>query len=116
SIMLSWGKNFFLTDLLIDFFPLYNKFRAITSIQVIAELCLPALAILGLQAFFRASKEEQFSALKKSGIALASILIILFGLKATMSFSGQNDAYYAQMFQQAGTGFIAALTEDRQAM
>lgn len=116
SILLSWGKNFFLTDLLIDYFPLYNKFRAITSIQVIAELCFPVLAVLGLQAFFRASKEKQFTALKKSGIAFATILVILFVLKATMDFSGNNDAYYAQMFQQAGTGFIAALTEDRQAM
>ncbi|HLW62046.1 MAG TPA: YfhO family protein, partial [Flavobacterium sp.] len=116
SIMLSWGKNFFLTDLLIDFFPLYNKFRAITSIQVIAELCFPVLAVLGLQAFFKASKTEQFNALKKSGITLGSIVILLFVLKATMDFSGANDAYYAQMFQQAGNGFIAALTEDRQAM
>jgi len=116
SIMLSWGKNFFLTDLLIDFFPLYNKFRAITSVQVIAELCFPVLAVLGLQAFFKASKTEQFNALKKSGITLGSIVILLFVLKATMDFSGANDAYYAQMFQQAGNGFIAALTEDRQAM
>ncbi len=116
SIMLSWGKNFFMTDFLIDYLPLYNKFRAITSIQVIAELCFPVLAALGLQAFFKTSKEEQFDALKKSGIAIGSIIVLLFVLKGTMDFSGLIDGYYAQMFQQAGNGFIAALTEDRKSM
>src|SRR5690554_1678891 len=116
SIMLSWGKNFFMTDFVIDYLPLYDKFRAITSIQVIAELCFPVLAALGLQAFFKASKEDQFNALKKTGITLGSLIVLLFVLKATMDFSGLNDAYYAQMFQQAGNGFVAALTEDRKSM
>ena len=36
SLLLSYGKNLeFLTDLFIDYFPLYNKFRAVSSIQVI---------------------------------------------------------------------------------
>ena len=53
SIMLSWGKNFdFLTSLFIDFFPLYNKFRAVSSIQIILELCIPILAIFGVKEFF----------------------------------------------------------------
>lgn len=116
SILLSWGHNFFLTDFLIDNFPLYNKFRAITSIQVIAELCFPILAILGLQAFFKASKEEQFNALKKSGITFGALLILLFVMKSMMSFSGANDSYYMQMFQEAGSAFISALVEDRKAM
>lgn len=116
SILFSWGKNFFMTDFLIDYLPLYDKFRAITSIQVIAELCFPVLAALGLQAFFKASKEDQFNALKKTGITLGSLIVLLFVLKATMDFSGLNDAYYAQMFQQAGNEFVAALTEDRKSM
>lgn len=49
SILLSWGKNFmFLTDLFIDYFPLYNKFRAVSSMLVIAEFCIPILAVLGI--------------------------------------------------------------------
>ena len=52
SLVLSWGKNFsFLTDLFIDFMPLYDKFRAVSSIQVVLELCVPILAIMGLQSF-----------------------------------------------------------------
>lgn len=116
SIALSWGHNFFLTDFLIDTLPLYNKFRAITSIQVIAELCFPILAILGLQAFFKASKEEQFKAIKMSGIVFAGILVLLFVLKGMMDFEGANDSYYAQVFQDGGSGFISALIDDRKAM
>ena len=38
SIVLSWGKNFMpLTDFFIDYVPMYNKFRAVSSILVIAE-------------------------------------------------------------------------------
>ena len=46
SIVLSWGKNFMpLTDFFIDYVPLYNKFRAVSSILVIAEFTIPLLAI-----------------------------------------------------------------------
>ena len=49
SILLSWGKNFMpLTDLFIDYVPMYDKFRAVSSILVIAELTIPLLAVLGL--------------------------------------------------------------------
>lgn len=50
SILLSWGKNFMpLTDLFIDYMPMYNKFRAVSSILVIAEFTIPLLAILALK-------------------------------------------------------------------
>ena len=49
SLLLSWGKNLpWLTQFFIDYFPLYNKFRAVSSIQVILEFCFPVLACLGL--------------------------------------------------------------------
>lgn len=50
SIFLSWGHNMmWLTDLFIDHFPMYNKFRTVASILVIAELTMPVLAVLALQ-------------------------------------------------------------------
>ena len=50
SILLSWGKNFMgLTDFFIDYIPMYNKFRAVYSILVIAEFTIPLLAILTLK-------------------------------------------------------------------
>ncbi|MCB0805768.1 MAG: YfhO family protein [Bacteroidales bacterium] len=49
SIMLSWGKNFMpLTDFFLEYFPMYNKFRAVSMTLVIAELTLPLLAMLAL--------------------------------------------------------------------
>ena len=50
SIVLSWGKNFMpVTDFFIDYVPIYNKFRAVSSILVIAEFTIPLLAILALK-------------------------------------------------------------------
>ena len=78
SIVLSWGKNFgFLTDLFIDYVPLYNKFRAVSSIQVIAELCVPLLATLGLSAYLsdEYSKTEKFKAFKIASIAIGGLAL-----------------------------------------
>ena len=50
SIMLSWGKNFMgLTDFFIDYVPMYNKFRTVSSILVVAEFTIPLLAALTIK-------------------------------------------------------------------
>lgn len=50
SVLLSWGKNFMpLTSLFIDFFPGYDRFRAVSMTLVIAGVCVPLLAILALK-------------------------------------------------------------------
>ncbi len=50
SILLSWGKNFMgFTDLFLDYVPMYDKFRAVSSILVIAEFTIPLLAIMALK-------------------------------------------------------------------
>lgn len=115
SILMSWGKNFgFLTDLFIDFVPLYNKFRAVSSIQVIAEFCVPLLGILGLREFFSAknSSEEKKEALKKSLLYLGGLIIVGF-LLAHMSstFEGLRDGSYSE-----APGLIDALIADRKSM
>ncbi len=54
SIFLSWGHNMmWLTDWMIDHFPMYNKFRTVASILVIAEIAMPILAVLGLRELFK---------------------------------------------------------------
>ncbi|TDI76128.1 MAG: hypothetical protein E2O87_00815, partial [Bacteroidetes bacterium] len=59
SLLLSWGKNFsLLTEFFIDYAPLYNKFRAVSSIQVILEMLVPLLAIVGLHKFFLSPTES----------------------------------------------------------
>lgn len=50
SILLALGRNcMWLTDLMIDYMPMYSKFRTVESILVIAEFTMPLLAIMALQ-------------------------------------------------------------------
>lgn len=50
SIMLALGRNcMWLTDFMIDHMPMYNRFRTVESILVIAEFTMPVLAMLALQ-------------------------------------------------------------------
>lgn len=122
TLMLSWGKNFaFLTNFFIDFVPMYDKFRAVSSIQVIVELCLPILALMGLQSFFKADKSEQIDALKKTALVSLGIIVVLFLLKFLFDFAGPIDARLQQMFAQMGdptfgTEFMDALRSDRKSM
>lgn len=117
SLMLSWGKNFpILTDFFIDYFPLYNKFRAVSSIQVILELCIPVLAVLGLYSFFKVEKEEQWKALWKSSAIALGVLALLFVCKEIFSFSSESDGYFRQAYGEIGEPFVKALKEDRRAM
>jgi len=62
---------------MIDYFPLYNKFRAVSSIQVILELCAPILAILALVALFNPSIEKS-KKLKALKIAFFSVVVAGF--------------------------------------
>jgi hypothetical protein len=78
SITLAWGKHFgFLSNLFIDYFPMYNKFRTISMILTIAMVTVPLLGILAVNEFLgdKLTADEKKSALKKSffitgGIAL----------------------------------------------
>lgn len=114
SLLLSWGKNFpILTDFFIDTIPLYNKFRAVSSIQVILELCIPVLAIMGLQSFFKEEKEQQLKGLYLSGGVFFGIIVFLIAIKSQFSFSGGSDDYYLQNY---GPEFMNALKEDRKSL
>eukprot|EP01090_Pellita_catalonica_P007958 TRINITY_DN1857_c0_g1_i3.p1 TRINITY_DN1857_c0_g1~~TRINITY_DN1857_c0_g1_i3.p1 ORF type:complete len:798 (-),score=133.84 TRINITY_DN1857_c0_g1_i3:413-2806(-) len=115
SIVLSWGKNFsIITDFFIDYIPLYNKFRAVSSIQVIAELCVPLLGILALKEFFSSenSSEEKENAVKKAFYIVGgiSLLFLLFG-SSLFAFEGLRDAQYQQLPE-----LIDALVADRKSM
>ncbi len=50
SILLSWGKNCMpFTDFFLDYVPMYDKFRTVASILVIAEFKIPLLGMLALK-------------------------------------------------------------------
>ena len=114
SLLLSYGKNLgFLTDFFIDYVPLYNKFRAVSSIQVILELCIPALAVFGLARLFNdfEKKEEKLKALKFTTIITGGIALIFLMFKSSLfDFVGLRDGQYIQAY---GQDFIRAVKEDR---
>ncbi len=117
SLFLSWGKYFpALTNFFIDYVPMYNKFRAVSSIQVILELCMPVLAILGLQSFFRAEEKERWNALWKSGATALGVVVVLLFAKGMFNFTGGSDSMYLQAYGEMGPPFINALKEQRAAM
>jgi len=99
SLLLSWGKNLaFLTNFFIEYFPLYNKFRAVSSIQVILEFCFPVLACLGLYRIFQNPEAIQANKiLKWGGIFIMMLLIILFS-KGFFDFSGAMDGYLREAY------------------
>jgi hypothetical protein len=114
SLILSWGKNFpALTDFCIDYIPMYNKFRAVSSIQVILELCFPVLAIMGLQSFFKLEKEKQLKPLLQSGAVGLGLILVLFLSKSLFSFSGGSDSYFLESY---GPSFVDALKADRKSL
>ena len=98
SVMLAWGKNFmFLTNLFFDFFPGYNKFRAVTMILVIAEFCMPLLGILALDKILKQDikKPELIKALK-IGLGITGGILLLFLLFPGLagSFVSPNEAQF----------------------
>ncbi|MBS4057190.1 MAG: YfhO family protein [Bacteroidales bacterium] len=101
SILLSWGKNYMaFTNLFLDYFPGYDKFRAVSMILVIAELCIPLLALLAVnnwvknQAQFNNNRKFLFIAYGLSG----GIALIMYLSPGTFfSFFSQ---YELQQFSQ----------------
>mgnify|MGYP000461752102 FL=1 len=103
SIVLSWGKNFMpLTDFFIDYVPMYNKFRAVSSILVIAEFTIPLLAIFALKRLL-----EEPEILKQEKKPLGISLLLTAGIALLLAVapgsigSGYVPAQEAQMLQNA---------------
>lgn len=127
SILLSWGKNFMgLTDLFIDYMPMYNKFRAVSSILVIAEFTIPLLAIM---AFAKVLKEPEILIKNRKAVAVsvglsAGVCLLVYLLPD--AFTSFIPASEAQMLQNAVNqgnipqselaGIMASLSDMRENM
>jgi hypothetical protein len=98
SLLLSWGKNFpLLTNLFIDYVPFYNKFRAVSSIQVILEFAVPLLAVIGLNKFLA---DSDLKNIRRSFAIFSVPLIILLVISGSLSFVGLYDDYYSNGYGQ----------------
>lgn len=102
SIVLAWGRNFMpLTDFFIDYIPMYNKFRAVSSILVIAEFTIPLLAIFALKRIL-----DEPEIIKTNRKATITSLVLTAGVALLMSISPELftsfiPAQEAQMLQNA---------------
>ena len=117
ALILSWGDNFaFLTKFFINYVPLYNKFRAVSSIQVIIQLCVPILGVYALAQVFnqKHSKEEVLDALKKSTMVAGGLALVFLLFKSMLfDFTGNRDR---MLIEQMGPDFVRSLREDRKSI
>ena len=114
SILLAWGRNFMpLTDLFLDYFPGYNKFRTVSMILIIAEFAIPLMAMLTIKKIIdnKENRKELIKYLKYSLYIVGGICLffIVFG-KGLFSFDAQSDQGY---ISQGAQFLVDALKEDR---
>lgn len=126
SLFLSFGRHLpFISDLFFNYFPLYNKFRAVESTLVLASLFIPILAVLALNEIVnrrseipRLDKKVLYSAYIVGGISL--LIALLPGI--LLDFRGSNHQTFIQQLtgQLGDSGFAQmignALIEDRESM
>ena len=113
SIMLSWGKNFMpFTNLFIDFFPGYNKFRAVTMTLVIAQFCIPLLGILALRNYLTGllPKKTLMNGLKTATGITGGILLLI------MVFPGIAGSFLNPMETEFPDWLKTALVSDRKGL
>lgn len=116
SIFLAWGKNMlWLTELFFDYFPMYNKFRAVESILVVAEITMPLLAFMALQRIMDGSIE--WSKLRSKLLIAGGVtggLCLIAALFAN-SFD-MTSTYDAQWKNQVPNWLYEAIMDERVAM
>ena len=116
SVALAWGRNMmWLTELFFNYFPMYNKFRAVESILVVAEITMPLLGILALQQIV--DKKVAWEKLRVNMYIAGGVtagLCLVFAL-----FAGMVDvtsSYDAQWVNQVPAWLRDAIYDERIAM
>lgn len=113
SVMLAWGKNFMpLTNLFIDFFPGYNKFRAVTMILIIAQFCIPLMGFLALRDFYNGTltKKDMMKGLKIAGGITGGIMLFI------LLFPGIAGSFLNSYEKDYPSWLTQALVSDRKAL
>ncbi|MCF0196587.1 MAG: YfhO family protein, partial [Bacteroidaceae bacterium] len=130
SILLSWGKNFMaFTDFFLDYVPMYDKFRTVASILVIAEFTIPLLAMMALKQMV----DDPTCVKGKQGIRVIGLSFLLTGGMALLfyllpdmffgNYLSTTDEIYLQKYAEMGyipqeilAPLKANMSEMRQAM
>lgn len=116
SVFLAWGHHFMpLTELFFNYFPMYNKFRAVESILIVAEITVPLLGFLALKAISDGTldwKRVRTGIFVAGGTTAAICLLVAL-------FAGSIDvtsSYDAQWKGQVGEQIYSAILDQRTAM
>ncbi len=94
SLLFSWGKNLpELTQFFIDYLPLYDKFRAVSSAQIMIMLCTPYAAMLGVQFLVKDNVVTRQKLLKCYYVLSVFVFLILYLMAGSKGFFSFNSAY-----------------------
>ncbi|HEX8377146.1 MAG TPA: YfhO family protein [Pedobacter sp.] len=104
TLFLSFGKNFpLISDLFFNYFPLYNKFRAVESVLAVAGFLVPILAVLAVKEM-SSPKQDSKALLKKTLNALyvtAGLLLLILAIPTLfLSFKTSTHNEFVQMLTQ----------------
>lgn len=103
AILLSWGRNFqWFTDIFIDYLPMYNKFRAVSSILVVVEFAIPLLAVMAIRNIISDPDYVKKNLRSIYIISGAASAICLIGAVSPGIFGSPLNSQEFEMFQQAG--------------
>lgn len=101
SLLMSWGNNFSaFSDLMFNYFPLYNKFRSVSMALVIAQVCIPFLAMIAIKELTDKGEDYQFDIKKLYwAVGITGGLCLLFWIVPSLSgsfLSNEETVGYAQ--------------------
>ena len=121
SLMLAWGKNFMpLTEFFLDYFPGYNKFRAVSMILIIAEFTIPLLGFVALNRFLNKNDDSIISKEKalKYSFYITGGVALLFALAPSifLDFLSEKDIAPIATGVKIPNGFLDSLASDRSSL
>jgi hypothetical protein len=118
SVVLGWGRYFpLVTNFFLDYVPMYNKFRTVSMILVIAQFAVPLLAVLMLKEFMedKFSKKDFFRALKWA-LGITGGICLFFTVFPGMFFDFVSHKDTMLLANGYNEEIMAAIREDRRVL
>lgn len=113
SIMMSWGRNFFINEWLFEYLPYYNKFRTPMMTLVIAQVVVPFFGLFGLYQIMTANFSAEFSnkTVKSAAIVAASLLGVVILGTMNSDMSGLSDKEIMKSSGQAAVDVVKSMRD-----
>lgn len=113
SIMMSWGRNFFINEWLFEYLPYYNKFRTPMMTLVIAQVVVPFFGLFGLYQIMTANFNAEFSnkTIKSAAIVAASLLGVVILGTVNSDMAGLSDKEIMKSSGQAAVDVVKSMRD-----